>query len=97
MLLENRNAVLYGVGESLGGVAASALAEAGAKVFLTARVVRLEPSNIIDPGDITHSRAAKCFSRCGCDCGASWARHTSTSTSYAEPETVAGRIASGQP
>jgi 3-oxoacyl-[acyl-carrier protein] reductase len=40
MTLENKNAVLYGVGESLGGAVARTLAEAGAKVFLTAR--RLE-------------------------------------------------------
>jgi NAD(P)-dependent dehydrogenase (short-subunit alcohol dehydrogenase family) len=40
MLLEKKNAVLYGVSESLGGAVARALAEAGAKVFLTAR--RLE-------------------------------------------------------
>jgi 3-oxoacyl-[acyl-carrier protein] reductase len=37
MILEQKNAVLYGVGESLGGAVARALAEAGAKVFLTAR------------------------------------------------------------
>lgn len=40
MILENKNAVLYGVGDSLGGAIAKALAAAGAKVFLTAR--RLE-------------------------------------------------------
>jgi 3-oxoacyl-[acyl-carrier protein] reductase len=40
MILEAKNAVLYGVGESLGGAVAKALAEAGAKVFLTAH--RLE-------------------------------------------------------
>ncbi len=37
MVLENKNAVLYGVSESLGGAVARAFAEAGAKVFLTAR------------------------------------------------------------
>jgi 3-oxoacyl-[acyl-carrier protein] reductase len=37
MLLKNKNAVIYGVSESLGGAVARALAEAGAKVFLTAR------------------------------------------------------------
>jgi 3-oxoacyl-[acyl-carrier protein] reductase len=37
MILTNKNAVLYGVGESLGGAIAKALAEAGARVFLTAR------------------------------------------------------------
>jgi 3-oxoacyl-[acyl-carrier protein] reductase len=40
MILENKNAVLYGVGESLGGAVATAMAAAGARVFLTAR--RLE-------------------------------------------------------
>ncbi len=37
MILQNKNAVFYGVGESLGGAVARAFAEAGAKVFLTAR------------------------------------------------------------
>ena len=37
MILTNKNAVLYGVGESLGGAVAKALAEAGARVFVTAR------------------------------------------------------------
>lgn len=37
MILKNKNAVLYGVGESMGGAVARALAIAGAKVFLTAR------------------------------------------------------------
>ena len=37
MFLENKNAVLYGVSESLGGAIARALAEPGAKVFLTSR------------------------------------------------------------
>jgi NAD(P)-dependent dehydrogenase (short-subunit alcohol dehydrogenase family) len=40
MILKNKNAVLYGVSESLSGAVAQALVEAGAKVFLTAR--RLE-------------------------------------------------------
>jgi 3-oxoacyl-[acyl-carrier protein] reductase len=40
MILESKNAVLYGVSESLGGAVATAMAAAGAKVFLTAR--RLE-------------------------------------------------------
>ncbi len=37
MLLDGKNAVLYGVGDSLGGAVAKAFAEAGARVFLTAR------------------------------------------------------------
>lgn len=37
MILANKNAVLYGVGDSMGGTIAAALAEAGARVFLTAR------------------------------------------------------------
>jgi NAD(P)-dependent dehydrogenase (short-subunit alcohol dehydrogenase family) len=37
MLLDGKNAVFYGVGDSLGGAVAKAFAEAGARVFLTAR------------------------------------------------------------
>lgn len=37
MNLHGKNAVIYGVGESLGGAVARALAVAGARVFLTAR------------------------------------------------------------
>jgi 8-hydroxy-5-deazaflavin:NADPH oxidoreductase len=55
-----------------------------------------KPSNIIDLGDITNSRGTEMFLALWLRLWASWARHTSTSTSYAEPETVAGRIASGQ-
>jgi NAD(P)-dependent dehydrogenase (short-subunit alcohol dehydrogenase family) len=36
-MLDNKNAVIYGAGESLGGAVARAFAEAGARVFLTAR------------------------------------------------------------
>lgn len=35
MLLQNKNAIIYGAGGSLGGAVAKALANAGAKVFLT--------------------------------------------------------------
>jgi NAD(P)-dependent dehydrogenase (short-subunit alcohol dehydrogenase family) len=35
MLLQNKNAIIYGAGGSLGGAVARALAKAGAKVFLT--------------------------------------------------------------
>jgi 3-oxoacyl-[acyl-carrier protein] reductase len=37
MILENKVAVLYGVGDSMGGAVARGFAKAGAKVFLTAR------------------------------------------------------------
>lgn len=37
MLLENKNAIIYGAGGSIGGAAAVALARAGARVFLTGR------------------------------------------------------------
>lgn len=37
MLLQSKNAIIYGAGGSLGGAVASALAEAGATVFLTGR------------------------------------------------------------
>jgi NAD(P)-dependent dehydrogenase (short-subunit alcohol dehydrogenase family) len=40
MLLADKNAVVYGVGDSLGGAVGKAFAQAGARVFLTAR--RLE-------------------------------------------------------
>jgi 3-oxoacyl-[acyl-carrier protein] reductase len=37
MLLQNKNAIIYGAGGSLGGAVAKALAAAGARVFLTGR------------------------------------------------------------
>ena len=37
MILQNKNAVIYGAGGSLGGAVAKALAAAGARVFLTGR------------------------------------------------------------
>lgn len=37
MLLQNKNAIIFGAGGSLGGAVARALAAAGAKVFLTGR------------------------------------------------------------
>ena len=37
MLLQNKNAVIYGAGGSLGGAVAKALADAGARLFLTGR------------------------------------------------------------
>ena len=37
MMLQNKNAVIYGAGGSLGGTVAKALAGAGARVFLTGR------------------------------------------------------------
>jgi NAD(P)-dependent dehydrogenase (short-subunit alcohol dehydrogenase family) len=39
MMLQNKNAVIYGAGGSLGGAVAKALAAAGAKVFLTGRTI----------------------------------------------------------
>jgi 3-oxoacyl-[acyl-carrier protein] reductase len=39
MILQNKNAVIYGAGGSLGGAVAKALADAGANVFLTGRNV----------------------------------------------------------
>jgi NAD(P)-dependent dehydrogenase (short-subunit alcohol dehydrogenase family) len=41
MLLQNRNAIIYGAGGSLGGAVARALAKAGAKVFVTGH--KLDP------------------------------------------------------
>ena len=37
MLLQNKNAVIYGAGGSLGGAVAKAFAAAGARLFLTGR------------------------------------------------------------
>ncbi|MEO6720880.1 MAG: SDR family oxidoreductase [Ferruginibacter sp.] len=37
MILQNKNAIIYGAGGSLGGAVASAFASAGARVFLTGR------------------------------------------------------------
>jgi 3-oxoacyl-[acyl-carrier protein] reductase len=37
MILQNKNAVIYGAGGSLGGAVARAFAAAGAKVFLSGR------------------------------------------------------------
>jgi len=37
MILQNKNAIIYGAGGSLGGAVAKAFAKAGAKVFLTGR------------------------------------------------------------
>lgn len=39
MMLQQKNAVIYGAGGSLGGAVAKALAVAGAKVFLTGRTI----------------------------------------------------------
>jgi len=39
MILHNKNAIIYGAGGSLGSAVAKALADAGAKVFLTGRNV----------------------------------------------------------
>jgi 3-oxoacyl-[acyl-carrier protein] reductase len=40
MILQNKNAIIYGAGGSLGGAIAKALAGAGAKVFLTGRSLK---------------------------------------------------------
>src|SRR5688572_23045073 len=39
MILQNKNAVIYGAGGSLGSAVAKALAAAGAKIFLTGRSI----------------------------------------------------------
>ena len=39
MLLENKNAVIYGGGGSIGGAVARAFSREGAKVFLTGRTL----------------------------------------------------------
>jgi 3-oxoacyl-[acyl-carrier protein] reductase len=40
MTLQNKNAIIYGAGGSIGGAVAKAFADAGAKVFLTGRNIR---------------------------------------------------------
>jgi 3-oxoacyl-[acyl-carrier protein] reductase len=54
MLLQNRNAIIYGAGGSLGGAVSHAFAQAGAKVFLTGHhlepVKKLEKEIIADGG-----------------------------------------------
>jgi NAD(P)-dependent dehydrogenase (short-subunit alcohol dehydrogenase family) len=40
MLLQNKNAIIYGAGGSLGGAVAKALAAAGARLFLTGRNIQ---------------------------------------------------------
>ena len=44
-MLQNKNAIVFGAGGSLGGAIAEAFAAAGAKVFLTGRT--LEPLQIM--------------------------------------------------
>jgi 3-oxoacyl-[acyl-carrier protein] reductase len=39
MVLENKNAIVYGAGGSLGAAVATAFAAAGARVFLTGRTL----------------------------------------------------------
>jgi len=53
-MLQNKNAVIYGAGGSLGGAVAKALAASGAKVFLTGRTissVQKVANDIIASGD----------------------------------------------
>ena len=55
MILQNKNAVIYGAGGSLGGAVAKALAAAGARVFLTGRnisSVQKTADEILDSGGI---------------------------------------------
>src|SRR4029077_19301214 len=47
MLLQNKNAIIYGAGGSLGGAVAKALAAAGARLFLTGRNIR-SVQNVVD-------------------------------------------------
>jgi NAD(P)-dependent dehydrogenase (short-subunit alcohol dehydrogenase family) len=50
MLLQQKNAVIYGAGGSLGGAVARALAAAGAKVYLTGRSLGSVQKVAIDAG-----------------------------------------------
>jgi len=54
MLLQNKNAVIYGGGGAIGGAVARAFAREGAKVFLTGRTLaKVDPSG---PGDFRRRR-----------------------------------------
>ena len=48
MLLENKNAVIYGGGGSIGGAVARAFAREGARVFLAGRT----PATLKDVGNV---------------------------------------------
>jgi NAD(P)-dependent dehydrogenase (short-subunit alcohol dehydrogenase family) len=64
MLLQNKNAIIYGAGGSLGGVVAKALATAGAKVFLTDRTVgalRIVADDIIALGGLAEVAQVDAF------------------------------------
>jgi 3-oxoacyl-[acyl-carrier protein] reductase len=57
MMLQNKNAIVYGAGGSLGGAVAKALASAGAEVFLTGRnlgSVQKVANEIINAGGSAH-------------------------------------------
>jgi NAD(P)-dependent dehydrogenase (short-subunit alcohol dehydrogenase family) len=64
MLLQNKNAIIYGAGGSLGGAVAKALAAAGAKVFLTGRTVgalRIVADDIIALGGLAEVAQVDAF------------------------------------
>ena len=68
MLLENKNAVIYGAAGSVGSTVARAFAREGAKVYLTARDVGAledlakELGNADTAADVTHDAFIKAFS-----------------------------------
>ena len=61
-ILQNKNAIIYGAGGSLGGAVAKAFAAAGAKVFLTGRnpgSVQIVADEILTSGGSPDSRIFK--------------------------------------
>lgn len=59
MLLQNKNAVIYGAGGSLGGAVARALARAGARVFLTGK--KLSSLQTLEQEILTSGGKAEAF------------------------------------
>lgn len=66
MLLKNKNAIIYGAGEAIGGAVAEAFAEEGAKVFLAGRTIcKLEKvaTRIKDAGGAAEIAAVDALNR----------------------------------
>lgn len=64
MILQNKNAVIYGAGGSLGGAVAKALATAGARVFLTGQnisSVQKVADQILATGGNAESESGRCI------------------------------------
>ena len=57
MLLENKNAIIYGAGGAIGGAVARALAREGARVFLSGR--NAAPVEAVANGIVASGRVAE--------------------------------------